>query len=71
MTYFRREIIIKTPYLIFLDMILRLLLVCLFSVYLVYGELHGKIPQQANRPNEKAVRMTITDESAVEIYQVL
>ncbi|KAI6174680.1 hypothetical protein M3Y97_01017500 [Aphelenchoides bicaudatus] len=51
-------------------MILRVfVLVCLLFAWLSSAELHGKIPDHANRPNEKATRVSVTDESTVEIYQ--
>lgn len=51
-------------------MILRLFALFCFIVSIISGELHGKVPQQANRPNEKATRVTITDDATMEIYQV-
>jgi hypothetical protein len=53
-------------------MILRasLLSVFLLLFWLVDAELHGTVPQTANRPNEKATRIGVTDEATMEIYQV-
>jgi hypothetical protein len=56
-------------------MILRLpalsVAIFLLLAWLTDAELHGGgVPKHANRPNEKATRISVTDDATLDIYQV-